>query len=212
MRPQPRWRPGSRRSFTRSSRRVGERASNSAGTRCLPSSGRPARRSGRRPTSSPRSSRRRSPIRRLPLPVGIGLDAGEAVRVEDGYRGGALNLAARLCALAGPGEILASQEVVHLARRIEGVTQVDRGSVRLKGLADSVRVIRLTRDGWDPEHDVEFRRALGSRRIRPLLPGRTSVRTGAWPRSSPRTRTGSSGGRGSSPTSSPGSTVSACCS
>ena len=103
----------------------------------------------------------------LPLPVGIGLDAGEAVRVEDGYRGGALNLAARLCSLAGPGEILASQEVVHLARRIEGVTQVDRGSFRLKGLADPVRVTRLTRDGWDPEQDVEFQRALGSRTIRP---------------------------------------------
>jgi hypothetical protein len=33
----------------------------------------------------------------LPLTVGIGLDAGEAVAVEGGYRGGALNLAARLC-------------------------------------------------------------------------------------------------------------------
>ena len=99
----------------------------------------------------------------LPLPVGIGLDAGEAVRVEDGYRGGALNLAARLCSLARPGEILASQEVVHLARRMEGVTQIDRGSFRLKGLADPVRVTRLTRDGWDPDHDVEFQRALGPR-------------------------------------------------
>jgi adenylate cyclase len=31
----------------------------------------------------------------LPLPVGIGLDAGEAVAVDDGYRGGALNLSPR---------------------------------------------------------------------------------------------------------------------
>jgi len=99
----------------------------------------------------------------LPLPVGIGLDAGEAVRVEDGYRGGALNLAARLCSLAGPGEILASQEVVHLARRMDGVTQSDRGSIRLKGLTDPVRVTRLTRGGWDPEQDVEFQSALGPR-------------------------------------------------
>ena len=45
----------------------------------------------------------------LPLAVGIGLDAGEAVPVDDGYRGGALNLAARLCSLAGPGEVLASR-------------------------------------------------------------------------------------------------------
>src|SRR5687767_4316115 len=47
------------------------------------------------------------------LPVGIGLDAGEAVPVETGYRGGALNLAARLCGQAGPGEVLASREVTH---------------------------------------------------------------------------------------------------
>ena len=39
----------------------------------------------------------------LPLTVGIGLDAGEAVEVEGGYRGGALNLAARLCGQAGRG-------------------------------------------------------------------------------------------------------------
>ena len=55
----------------------------------------------------------------LPLPVGIGLDAGEAVPVEGGYRGGALNLAARLCGQAGPGEILATQEITHLARRVD---------------------------------------------------------------------------------------------
>src|SRR6266511_1392969 len=33
----------------------------------------------------------------FPLPVGIGIDVGEAVPVEDGYRGVALNMAARLC-------------------------------------------------------------------------------------------------------------------
>src|ERR1700730_18261014 len=52
----------------------------------------------------------------LPLRVGMGLDAGEAIPVEQGYRGGALNLAARLCSVAGPGEVLASDGVIHLAR------------------------------------------------------------------------------------------------
>ena len=52
----------------------------------------------------------------LPLTVGIGLDAGETVQVQRGYRGGALNLAARLCGQARAGEILASREVTHLAR------------------------------------------------------------------------------------------------
>ena len=97
------------------------------------------------------------------LPVGIGLDAGEAVEVEDGYRGGALNLAARLCSIAGPGEILASQEVVHLARHVDGVSQADRGSVRLKGLAEPVRLTLLTKDGWDPDDDEAYQRAIGGR-------------------------------------------------
>ena len=98
----------------------------------------------------------------LALPVGIGLDAGEAVPVQDGFRGGALNLAARLCSIAGPGEILASREVVHLARRVEGVAYVDRGSVSLKGLADPVQVVRLRAEADDPADDVAFRRALGA--------------------------------------------------
>ena len=65
----------------------------------------------------------------LPLRVGIGLDAGEAVPVDGGYRGGALNLAARLCSQAGPGEVLASQGVLHLARAIEGLRFVERGEL-----------------------------------------------------------------------------------
>src|SRR5688572_16012106 len=39
----------------------------------------------------------------FPLGIGIGLAAGEAVPVEGGYRGGALNLAARLCSVAAAG-------------------------------------------------------------------------------------------------------------
>jgi len=85
----------------------------------------------------------------LPLMVGIGLDAGEAVAVGSGYRGGALNLAARLCGQAGPGEILASQEVVHLARRVEGVRYEDRGEVVLKGLDRPVRFIRVANERED---------------------------------------------------------------
>ncbi len=97
------------------------------------------------------------------LPVGIGLDAGEAVEVDDGYRGGALNLAARLCSIAGPGEILASEAVVHLARRVEGVAQADRGTARLKGLAEPVRLTLLTKEGWDPEKDDDYQLAIGRR-------------------------------------------------
>jgi YVTN family beta-propeller protein len=77
----------------------------------------------------------------FPLTVGIGLDAGEAVAVEGGYRGGALNVAARLCSLARAGEVLASREIVHLALRVEGVRFTERGQAELKGLDKPVHVV-----------------------------------------------------------------------
>ena len=85
----------------------------------------------------------------LPLTVGIGLDAGEAVSVEGGYRGGALNLAARLCGQARAGEILASREVAHLARRIDGVRYEERDSLWLKGLSDPAVIVRVRPEGID---------------------------------------------------------------
>ena len=80
---------------------------------------------------------------RLPLAVGIGLDAGEAVLVDGGFRGGALNLAARLCSVAEAGEVLATREVAHLARKVDGVRYVERGSMRFKGLDEPIEVIKV---------------------------------------------------------------------
>jgi peptide/nickel transport system substrate-binding protein len=79
----------------------------------------------------------------LPLRVGIGMDAGEAVAVEGGYRGAALNLAARLCSLAKAGEVLVSEGIVHLARRVDDLTYVDRGRMTLKGIAEPVHVMQV---------------------------------------------------------------------
>jgi predicted ATPase/class 3 adenylate cyclase len=102
----------------------------------------------------------------LPLPVGIGLDAGEAVPLEGGYRGGALNLAARLCSVAGPGEVLASDIVAHLAHKVPGLAYRDRGAVQLKGLAELVHIVRvLTEEAAaieppDDRLEVPFRRTV----------------------------------------------------
>jgi WD40 repeat protein/DNA-binding SARP family transcriptional activator/class 3 adenylate cyclase len=87
----------------------------------------------------------------LPLPVAIGLDAGEAVPVGSGFRGEAVDLAARLCAEADPGEILGSRRLVGLARTVEGVRYVDRGELHLKGLSDPVRVMAIAPEGSDVE-------------------------------------------------------------
>ena len=80
---------------------------------------------------------------RLPLLVGIGLDAGEAVPVEGGFRGKALNLAARLCSLAGPGEVLTSEAVIHLAGKIEGLHTQSWGLAALKGFPEPVSVVAV---------------------------------------------------------------------
>lgn len=77
----------------------------------------------------------------LPRGVGIGLDAGEAVPVGEGYRGASLNLAARLCGQAAAGEILASEAVIHLAAKLDGIAYVDAHAVKLKGYRAAVRVV-----------------------------------------------------------------------
>jgi serine/threonine-protein kinase len=79
----------------------------------------------------------------LPRGVGIGIDAGEAIPVGKGYRGGALNMAARLCSLAGPGDVLASEAVVHLARAVPGLRYLQGRMERLKGIAQPVRVVEV---------------------------------------------------------------------
>src|SRR5947207_10547542 len=79
----------------------------------------------------------------LPLAVGIGLDAGEAVPVDGGYRGGALNLAARLCSLAGPGEVLATETVLQVARAVPEVTYGERRSERVKGISKPVTAVEV---------------------------------------------------------------------
>lgn len=78
-----------------------------------------------------------------PLLLGIGLDTGEAVPTEGNYVGAALNLASRLCKLAGPTEVLASEGVVHVARKLEGIGYTERGFAQLKGFRDPVRVFKV---------------------------------------------------------------------
>jgi YVTN family beta-propeller protein len=82
----------------------------------------------------------------IPLGVGIGIDAGEAVPTNGGYRGRALNVASRLCALARPGEILASETVATLAGRPEGASYARRRPARLKGLEEPVRHVEVVPD------------------------------------------------------------------
>src|SRR5262249_44238951 len=81
--------------------------------------------------------------------------------VNGSFQGRALNSAARLSGLAGPAEILTSREFAHLAGKVDGVKYVERGPIRLEGLADPIDVINVRPEFEDLAQDVAFRRALG---------------------------------------------------
>jgi class 3 adenylate cyclase len=74
------------------------------------------------------------------LPVHAGIHAGDVIRESDNVYGGAVNIAARICGLSRPGEILVSGTIRDLARTSAGVTFEDRGEHALKGIDDPVRV------------------------------------------------------------------------
>ncbi|MGH3136081.1 MAG: adenylate/guanylate cyclase domain-containing protein [Gaiellaceae bacterium] len=79
----------------------------------------------------------------LPLRVGIGIDSGEAVQLEDGsFRGAALNVAARLCGRAHGGQTLVSEATYRLAGQLAGVEYTDRGRVRLKNIPDPIHILQ----------------------------------------------------------------------
>ena len=81
-----------------------------------------------------------------PIDVGVGIHAGETVETPDGYVGGPVNIAARLCALAGPGEVLVSDTVRALTHTVLSGAFVARGRRALKGVADPVTVYAVVPD------------------------------------------------------------------
>jgi class 3 adenylate cyclase len=77
------------------------------------------------------------------LQLHVGLHAGDVIRESDNVYGGAVNIAARISALAAPGEVLVSDTVRSLARTSAGVTFEDRGEHTLKGIAEPQRVFAV---------------------------------------------------------------------
>lgn len=77
------------------------------------------------------------------LRLHIGIHAGDVIRESNNVFGGAVNIAARICGLCEPEEILVSQTVRDLARTSAGVAFEDRGERALKGIEDPVRVFAV---------------------------------------------------------------------
>ena len=91
--------------------------------------------------------------------IGIGINMGEPIRDADDFFGGSVNLAARICAAAGPGEILVSEGVRHVVGKMEGTEYVDRGTFELKGF-------------HEPQHlyEVDWSGLAATRATAPLAP------------------------------------------
>ncbi len=77
-----------------------------------------------------------------PIKVRIGLNAGEPVAEEEDLFGTAVQLAARVCAHAEPGTILASNVVRELSAG-KGFLFSDQGDVVLRGFEDPVRLYEV---------------------------------------------------------------------
>jgi class 3 adenylate cyclase len=77
-----------------------------------------------------------------PIRVRIGLNAGEPVAEEKDLFGTAVQLAARICAHAEPGEIVAANVVRELTAG-KGFLFADRGEVALRGFGDPVRLYQV---------------------------------------------------------------------
>lgn len=76
------------------------------------------------------------------IEVRAGVHSGEVERYPDTVRGVAVHIAARIMALAGPGEVLLSGSTVALLEGA-GLAVVDAGEHELKGLAGPRRIYRL---------------------------------------------------------------------
>jgi class 3 adenylate cyclase len=76
------------------------------------------------------------------VPIRVGVHTGEAEWVEDDIRGVAVHVAARVMALAGPGQVMVSGTTAELAAGA-GLLLEDAGDHELKGLTGKRRVYRL---------------------------------------------------------------------
>ena len=84
---------------------------------------------------------------RARITVRIGLHVGAATERAGDYFGPPVNVAARVMALARGGQVVVSQPVARLCGRIDGLTFVEAGRYRLRGVADHIDLEIVEGDG-----------------------------------------------------------------
>jgi class 3 adenylate cyclase len=78
----------------------------------------------------------------FPLPIRVGLNAGEPIEEGGDLFGTSVIMAARVAAHAGPGDILLPEPVRHLLAG-KGFAFIDCGTTALKGFDEPVRLFRV---------------------------------------------------------------------
>jgi class 3 adenylate cyclase len=108
-----------------------------------------------------------------PLPVGIGIHAGETEDSAEGFVGSAVNIAARVCAAAGPGELLVTETVRGLVRTSMPLSIEPRGRRHLKGIREPIPLFAIRPTGAAPRSRSRRLRSLAASTLdrRPLAAG-----------------------------------------
>jgi len=96
-----------------------------------------------------------------PIPVGIGIHAGETKDGEDGIVSLAVNIAARVCSISEPGEVLVTETVRDLVRTSLHVGFTPRGRRKFKGIAQSIAIYRVATEVVEGSAPAIDRRRLG---------------------------------------------------
>ena len=89
-----------------------------------------------------------------PTRVGIGVHAGESVAAAEGYVGSAVNIAARVCAIAKPGEVLVTDTVRSLTRTSGRLVFTPIGRRTLKGITEPIALYRAELAGTGAAADA----------------------------------------------------------
>jgi class 3 adenylate cyclase len=76
------------------------------------------------------------------LAIRVGVHTGEVELVGDDVRGIAVHVAARVLALAGPGQVLLTQTTADLVDG-SGIALEDAGEHELKGISGARRLLRV---------------------------------------------------------------------
>lgn len=79
----------------------------------------------------------------FPLAVRVGLHHGDAVQRGDDLVGQTVNIAARVCDLAGPNEVLVSDTTIDACSSVPDVRLEPVGPVAMKGVAQPVWLRRI---------------------------------------------------------------------